>query len=161
LKRITILLVAAVGVLAVSAGIAVAQATRTTVNITPFTVDNPCTEATDPIRFTGTAERLQHIRPDEAGGNHSTRIFFGEDVVGTDASGQQYRLEEVNVTPSRNNPQGPQVEQTQSTTFRVYSLDGGAAPEFLVHTTIHTTTNANGEVVATFNNTTTQCPGAG
>jgi len=160
LKRVTIVLVVVVVLLAIPAGTVLAQATRTTIRISPFTVDNPCTDESDPITFSGTAERLQNINPDEAGGFHSTRIFFSDDVIGTDASGREYRLEEVNLFPSRNNPQGPTVEQTWSTTFRVFSSDGGA-PEFLVHTTFHETTNAEGEEVIDFTNTTTECPGAG
>jgi hypothetical protein len=162
LKRITILLVAAVGVLAMSAGLAVAQEqpTRTTVTVLPFDIVNPCTEETDLITFSGTAEQLLRLGTDQVGGRHNLRIVFS-DVVGTDASGQQYRLEEVNVSPSLNNPQGPQREQTQSSTFRVYSVDGGAAPEFVVHTTIHLTTNANGELIAEVRDINAECPGTG
>ena len=91
LKRVTIVLVVVVVLLAIPAGTVLAQATRTTIRISPFTVDNPCTDESDPITFSGTAERLQNINPDEAGGFHSTRIFFSDDVIGTDASGQEYR----------------------------------------------------------------------
>jgi len=60
-------LVAVVALLDTFVGVAVAEATRTTQPVRATIPDNPCTEATDPINFSGTADILTNVRQDATG----------------------------------------------------------------------------------------------
>lgn len=105
----------------------------------------------EPVVFTGTMHIVQRVTADGSGGNHSGFLLQAH-LDGVGASGNQYLL---NLNESfQKNTDGA---STQTFVSRTRVISKGALPNFYAKITIHTTTNANGEITADHADISAEC----
>jgi len=132
------------------------QTTQTTIPIS-FTETNPCTGEAVPL--TGELHIISRFAFDNAGGIHSVDItntmgpLRGVALI----TGTVYQANEtVSSTINKNGP-SPQFEFT--IVLSEVLISQGATPNFVVHTTVHATVNANALPTAQVLNTKADCSG--
>jgi hypothetical protein len=161
MKRLVLLLAVMGTTLALTAGMALAQATTETfTEKRPFnqTIVNPCTG--ELVQLTGDLTFLFHVTEDANGGLHVQQHGSAAGITGTGESGTQYRL--VGVTREEAYfPPGAPPEEPREATFvnRFHVVSKGSSDNFLFDQTVHVTFNANGEPTAEVIRTDITCAG--
>lgn len=106
----------------------------------------------EPVDFVGESHVLVHSTGNENGGNSITHINFH--LVGTSEDGTTYIVNEhVNGSETTG---GAGTFHSES---RLVAVSQGNEDNLIVHTLIHTTTNANGEITSMTFEFTTECQG--
>jgi hypothetical protein len=163
IKNAMLMLTAGLALLALGAGVALAQAqTDTVIAKEPITfgATNPCNG--EFIEFSGTFLLQGHSTYDANGNQHSSVGSAAVNVSGTGAqTGARYRyvvgggrhiVHETLAEPFR-----PEI---RSEVFTLNIVGSGDAPNFLMHVTVHYTYNvATGEFTAEVENVNTECRG--
>jgi hypothetical protein len=151
-------LLGVVALLCALASSASASAGTTTVNVffdevVPF--DDPCTG--ESLVFTVSAHILLHVTTDADGGTHVHDHANGQRAFAVGPTGVLYQGKIVdNILTQDNGPNG-QMEFTDVFHFRVQSQ--GDSDNFTLEFRVHFTVNANGEVTATFFDSSFECSG--
>ncbi len=120
-----------------------------------FSIPSPCTGET--INFTGTEHTVTHTTTDSGGGTHTdiTVNFQGLSGVGQ-VSGRQYNATS-NLNTSINCGTGSACESTENLIVTITSQ--GNADNFISHSVIHFTLNANGELTSEVAHVNGECGG--
>ena len=131
----------------------------TTQTVIPFTVveTNPCTG--EAVSLTGELHVVTRFGFDSAGGIHSVDVTntMGPLRGVAFVTGTVYQANEtVSVTISKSGPT-PQFELTM--VMSEVLISQGKTPNFVVHTTVHVTVNANALPTADVLNTKAECSG--
>jgi hypothetical protein len=142
-------------VLGATAAAAQAQATPEHENFRfpfEFSLSNPCSG--EFVVFNGTSSGNITTFTDSSGQFHLTvlDLITGQ---GQGESGNRYRFSDTLNTSVISAPDFAPFVITQTLTDRVIAQ--GNAPNFVLHTTVHTTVNANGEVTANTVKSSAEC----
>jgi hypothetical protein len=161
MKRLVLSLAVVGAILALAAGIALAQATTDTFHETEpvdQVFDQPCVaEPQEQIRLTGEVHILTHVTEDANGGLHVLQHSQFNRLSGTGLeSGTRYRGVGVIRDETYIAPGGPR-EFTGVARFHLVSA--GPSDNLLVFVTAHTTFNANGEPSVNFQRIVVKCAG--
>ena len=120
-----------------------AASTTTQSTIIPIAFEIVACE--EPVLLSGNLHEVTHITIDSAGNTHVHMLTNAQGVTGVGlVSGTQYRG--TGATESTINDNTLPFETTRVNNFRI--IGQGPVDNLLVHATIHTTINANGEVTA-------------
>jgi hypothetical protein len=160
MRRISLVVTTVVATVLLTAPVALAQATTTTLvgeNIINVSFTNPCTEG-EVIRFEDDGTQfVLHSTTDANGGTHVHLISHNE-LTGVGESGTEYRLTSIGNNRFHNFfSQTPPYSFTFSNTFLVNAE--GSADNFELRRLTHFTVNANGEVTAEVISSETRCLG--
>jgi hypothetical protein len=119
----------------------------------PFTSTHPCTG--EPITYSGDAHVTVRQTTTPSGGSYFTFHVNMQGVGGETASGDHFQL----VQTSNDQIMVREGETSVINTLAHKAITGGDSPNFLAHTTIKVTIDANGQRTVVAENIRAECQG--
>ena len=156
LKIVSVLIVAALGIVTASAAAWSAAQSSTAVTIVPIELESlSCGPDAELVTLSGNVRLVSHFTETRTGRVVSSQQAFAQNVTGTGESGTLYRLQYVNTYVSTSSTSSPVF--TQSYTLQFTLRGPGPGNDAVFRTVVHSTVNAAGELVVDFSKNTQTC----